>query len=164
MRVAKDASGFGGRQGCKPLKRHLVCLAGCLVILFLTFGVIRAEAEWPRVVLSKDGTQISFEVYGAGEPTLVFVHGWSCDARYWRAQVPVFSKRHRVVVLDLAGHGHSGMSRTKYSMGAFGEDVRAVTEATGSHRVILIGHLMATCGPSIMKATAGTCFLSTPLF
>ena len=44
--------------------------------------------------------------------------------------------------MDLAGHGHSGMSRSIYSMRAFGEDVRAVVEAVGSPSVILIGHSM----------------------
>jgi pimeloyl-ACP methyl ester carboxylesterase len=121
------------------------------VILLLIFGVIRAEAKWPRVVPSKDGIPISFEIYGAGEPTLVFVHGWSCDARYWRAQVPHFSKSHRVVTLDLAGHGHSGTKRLQYSMLAFGEDVQAVTEATGSNRVILLGHSM---GGSVIAEAA----------
>lgn len=130
------------RQSCKPVKRHFVCLASCFLILFLILGTIRARAEWPRVVLSKDGTPISCEVYGAGEPTLVFVHGWCCDARYWRAQVPHFSKSHRVVTLDLAGHGHSGTTRSQYSMLAFGEDVQTVTEAIGAHRVILVGHSM----------------------
>jgi pimeloyl-ACP methyl ester carboxylesterase len=121
------------------------------VILFLIFGTIQAKAQWPRVVLSKDGTPISFEVYGAGETTLVFVHGWCCDARYWRAQVPHFANRHRVVTLDLAGHGHSGTSRSQYSMLAFGEDVRAVTEAIGANRVILVGHSM---GGSVIAEAA----------
>jgi len=94
---------------------------------------------------------LSYEISGAGEPTLVFVHGWSCDARYWRAQVPVFSGKYRVVVLDLAGHGNSGMSRKRYTMGSFGQDVRAVTESTGSHRVILIGHSM---GGSVIAEAA----------
>lgn len=84
----------------------------------------------------------SYEIYGKGETVLVFVHGWSCDARYWRAQLPYFSKKYSVVVLDLAGHGHSGSSRLKYSMKAFGEDVQAVAEETGSSKVILIGHSM----------------------
>ena len=70
------------------------------------------------------------------------MHGWSCDARYWRSQAPHFAKKHRVVVVDLAGHGHSGTTRTRYTMGAFGEDVRAVTEAAGAGKVILIGHSM----------------------
>ena len=133
---------IGSSLGWKPGAKYLVGLLSCLVFLTLAFKTIPAQAEWPHIVLSKDGTPISYEVYGAGEPTLIFVHGWSCDARYWRAQVPYFSKKHRVVVLDLAGHGHSGITRAKYTMGAFGEDVHAVTEAVGSGSVILIGHSM----------------------
>jgi len=140
-----------GRISCKSDTKHFVSLVGCLVILILAFGGMQAWADWPHVVLSEDGTPISYEIHGAGEPSLVFVHGWSCDARYWRAQVQHFSKKHRVVVLDLAGHGHSGMMRTKYTMAAFGEDVRAVTEATGSNRVILIGHSM---GGSVIAEAA----------
>ncbi len=126
-------------------------LAASMVLLISVLGHTPAQAQWPRVVPSKDGTPISYEVFGRGEPTLVFVHGWSCDSRYWRSQIPVFSKKHRMVVLDLAGHGHSGMSRSRYSMRSFGEDVQAVTEATGSHRVILIGHSM---GGSVIAEAA----------
>lgn len=122
-----------------------------LLIFCLAFGTGLAQADLPQVVTSKDGNQISYETYGAGEPTLVFVHGWSCDARYWRAQVPYFSKKNRVVILDLAGHGHSGATRSQYSMKAFGEDVRAVTEAAGSRSVILIGHSM---GGSVIAEAA----------
>ena len=119
----------------------------CLVVL----GLSAARADWPHVVKSADGVPISYEVYGSGEPTLVFVHGWNCDARYWREQIPFFSKKHRVVVLDLAGHGHSGLSRTKYTMAAFGEDVKAAAEAAGAGRVILIGHSM---GGSVIAEAA----------
>jgi pimeloyl-ACP methyl ester carboxylesterase len=121
---------------------HLSRLATCLLVLFLLFGVSQAKAEWPGVVSSKDGTLISYEIQGLGDPTLVFVHGWSCDSRYWQAQLPHFTKNHRVLTLDLAGHGHSGMTRSQYTMLAFGEDVQAVTEAAGSKKVILIGHSM----------------------
>lgn len=136
------------RQGNQLIALVLMVVA-CLVASTL-FGVEPARAELPQVVMSRDGTPISYEVHGAGEPTLVFVHGWSCDARYWRAQLAHFSKSNRVVLLDLAGHGHSGMSRTKYGMKAFGEDVQAVAEAVGSRSVILIGHSMG--GPVIAEA------------
>jgi pimeloyl-ACP methyl ester carboxylesterase len=135
----------------RPVTKLMLILTSSLVFLVFPFGEIQAQTEWPHVVLSKDGTSISYEIHGAGEPTLVFVHGWSCDARYWRAQVPHFSKKHRVVVLDLAGHGHSGSTRSKYTMKAFGEDVQAVTEATGSFSVILIGHSM---GGSVIAEAA----------
>lgn len=122
-----------------------------LLIVSLAFGAGVAQADPPQLVASKDGTPISYETYGFGEPTLVLVHGWSCDARYWRAQVPYFAKSNRVVVLDLAGHGHSGGSRSQYTMKAFGEDVQAVVEATGSRSVILIGHSM---GGSVIAEAA----------
>ncbi|MGE4560727.1 MAG: alpha/beta fold hydrolase [Desulfobulbus sp.] len=116
---------------------------GLLLILAMIMpSAAAAAANWPQVVLSRDNTPISYEVYGTGEPTLVFVHGWSCDSRYWRMQVDQFAKKYRVVVLDLAGHGHSGLTRECYCMRAFAEDVRAVTEAVGSKTVILIGHSM----------------------
>ena len=121
------------------------------IICLLVLGLSAARADWPHVVKSADGVPISYEVYGSGEPTLVFVHGWNCDARYWREQIPFFSKKHRVVVLDLAGHGHSGLSRTKYTMAAFGEDVKAAAETAGAGRVILIGHSM---GGSVIAEAA----------
>ena len=132
-------------------KRHLVGLLSCLLLLLAAAGVTQARTPWPCVIPSADGTPISYEIFGTGDPTLVFVHGWSCDSRYWRAQVPVFSKKYRVVLLDLAGHGHSGMARTKYTMRAFGEDVRAVAEATDSRNIILIGHSM---GGSVIAEAA----------
>jgi pimeloyl-ACP methyl ester carboxylesterase len=151
MKVNTKIIWRNGRLRCKSDSKYFVSLTVCFLLLILTCGEIQARAGWPRVVLSQDGVPISYEIYGAGEPTLVFVHGWSCDSRYWRAQVPHFSKKNRVAVLDLAGHGHSGLSRTKYTMAAFGEDVRAVTESTGSHSVILIGHSM---GGSVIAEAA----------
>lgn len=130
------------KQYIKQITQKVSSVVILLAIQFIFAGLVDAKTEWPKIVPSKDGTPISYEIHGAGEPTLVFVHGWSCDARYWREQVPYFSKAHRIVLLDLAGHGHSGPKRSQYTMRAFGEDVQSVTEAVGSENVILIGHSM----------------------
>ena len=140
-----------GRPNCRIYIKPFVSLVCCLVFLSFSFLEVKAQTVWPHVAISKDGTPISYEVCGAGEPTLVFVHGWSCDARYWREQVPYFSKNHRVVTPDLAGHGHSGTTRKHYTMEAFGDDVRAVTEATSGSEVILVGHSM---GGSVIAEAA----------
>ena len=138
-------------QVFKNRRSVTIILSWCIVLLCVLPGPLNAQINWPQIAISKDGTAISYETYGAGEPTLMFVHGWSCDARYWRAQIPYFAKKYRVVTLDLAGHGHSGAQRAKYTMTAFGEDVRAVAEATGSRNVILIGHSM---GGSVIAEAA----------
>jgi pimeloyl-ACP methyl ester carboxylesterase len=115
----------------------LTFLLGCVLI-----AATAACAGTPYVVPSADGTPIAYEVQGSGEPTLILVHGWSCDARYWREQLAYFAARHRVVTVDMAGHGHSGAGREDYTMSAFGEDVRAVADAVGGDQLILVGHSM----------------------
>lgn len=92
---------------------------------------------------SSDGETISYSVFGKGDITLVFVHGWSGDGRYWKYQILYFCKKYRIVTVDLAGHGNSEQNRKVYTLEAFGQDVKAVVEDVNAKKVILIGHSMS---------------------
>ncbi|MCL5005039.1 MAG: alpha/beta hydrolase [Acidobacteria bacterium] len=100
--------------------------------------------------VSADGVQIRYELRGEGEPTLIFVHGWCCDRSYWREQLPYFAKKHRVVAIDLGGHGESGLNRKAWTMDAFANDVTAVARTLSLQQVVMIGHSMG--GSVIVKA------------
>ena len=100
---------------------------------------------------SADGIAIHFDAEGGGTPALVFVHGWSCDRGYWDAQFAPFAERHRVVRVDLAGHGESGSGRREWTMAAFGGDVACVLEQLGVDEAILVGHSM---GGDVIVETA----------
>ena len=102
------------------------------------------------VVRSQDGIELHYDLVGFGSPALVFVHGWSCDRTYWAAQIRAFAPRHRVVAIDLAGHGASGDGRESWTMASFGGDVAAVVEHLGLDDVALIGHSMG--GDIIVEA------------
>ena len=94
---------------------------------------------------SADGVPIVYEVNGdarADVPTLVLIHGWSCDRTYWGAQVGPLAERYRVVTLDLAGHGDSGLGRENWTIASYGADVAAVIEELNLNDVILVGHSM----------------------
>ena len=93
--------------------------------------------------LSSDGVSIHHDVHGAGPETLVFVHGWCCDRRYWRHQVDHLADRFTVVCVDLAGHGDSGRDRQRFTTSGASEDVVVVVQQLGLDRVILIGHSMS---------------------
>lgn len=95
-------------------------------------------------VTSPDSIQIAYEVHGNGTPALVFVHGWSCDRTYWQGQLEPFSRDFKVVVIDLAGHGESGLSRRSWTIEAFGADVAAVVKKLNLQRIILVGHSMGS--------------------
>ena len=62
----------------------------------------------PRHVRSSDGIPIIYEVAGSGDPTLLLVHGWAFDRHLWRDHVGRLAARHRVITLDLPGHGETG--------------------------------------------------------
>ena len=129
---------------------HGMRYLGLVLLLAIASPALADEVNWPRMTDSADGVPIAYEVQGSGEPTLVFIHGWSCDGRYWRGQVPYFSQTHQVVTIDLAGHGHSGLGRDAYTMPAFGEDVKAVLDDLDVEQAILIGHSMG--GPVSVEA------------
>src|SRR6478735_4153417 len=109
-------------------------MSALLVLLFFT-----ATASAATV----DGLKIHSASAGSGTTTLVLVHGWTCDSSSWAAQVPVLSKKYRVLTLDLPGHGQSGSPADgKFSMDLFARAVEAVRAETKAEKVVLVGHSM----------------------
>jgi pimeloyl-ACP methyl ester carboxylesterase len=96
----------------------------------------------PQIANSADGVHIEYQVYGQGEPAVVLIHGWSCDANYWRAQLEPLKAKYTTITVNLAGHGASAKNRTDWSMAGFGEDVAAVVRQRQPRRVVLVGHSM----------------------
>jgi sigma-B regulation protein RsbQ len=88
---------------------------------------------------SSDSVSIAYDKVGEGKPALVLVHGWSNDRRIWNDQLDRFSDRYTVVSMDLAGFGQSGSNRQKWTMSAFGEDVKAVVKELNLKQVVLVG-------------------------
>ena len=97
-----------------------------------------------KFATSADSIQIAYEVHGNGTPALVFVHGWSCDRSYWKGQIDPLSRSSKVIAIDLAGHGESGLNRKAWTIEAFGADVAAVVKKLNLQRVILVGHSMGS--------------------
>ncbi|HEX7121704.1 MAG TPA: alpha/beta hydrolase [Gemmatimonadaceae bacterium] len=93
-------------------------------------------------VPSADGVPIAYEVRGSGEPALVLIHGWTNDRTIWGEHPRTLSRTHRVVTVELAGHGQSGAGRTNWTLDAFGEDVAAVVQHLELPSVVLVGFSM----------------------
>ncbi|MBN1224384.1 MAG: alpha/beta hydrolase [Candidatus Aminicenantes bacterium] len=144
----------------RPLKIFLMCfsvvllVAGCGKKGDEPVDVAGKKAEPSIIVdnaISADGVSITYEVRGEGEPALIFIHGWCCDRSYWKEQLPHFAEKYKVVAVDLAGHGESGLERKEWTMTAFGEDVIAVIDKLNLEQVVLVGHSM---GGLVILATA----------
>ena len=91
-----------------------------------------------------DGVTIHYTSTGSG-PTVIFVHGWTCDETTWSEQVPALETKYRAVTIDLPGHGRTGSpDGEKLSMDLFARAVEAVRDELQAQRIVLVGHSMGT--------------------
>jgi pimeloyl-ACP methyl ester carboxylesterase len=86
------------------------------------------------------GVTLAYEGRGAGKPAFVFIHGWTCDRSFFAPQATYFAQRHRVVSLDLRGHGESGKPRGPYPIAAYVDDIAYAIDQLGLGKVVAVGH------------------------
>jgi len=97
---------------------------------------------------TKDGAVLSYLELGKGKP-MVLVHGWSQSGLQWYNQIEEFSKTHRVLALDLRGHGNSSKVDNGYRVYRLAQDVREFMVGLKLESAVLMGHSM---GCSILWA------------
>jgi pimeloyl-ACP methyl ester carboxylesterase len=104
----------------------------------------QARARYPDTtgnVIREDDTRIFYEVYGTGDPAIVFAPSWSIvHSRIWKAQIPYFARHHRVVTFDPRGNGRSDRpdSSAAYAEEEMARDILAVMDAVGLDRAVLV--------------------------
>lgn len=114
------------------------------------------RARYPDVegFVERDGGRVGFEVYGTGDPPIMFVPPWSIvHSRIWKAQIPDFARRHRVIAWDARGNGRSDRPRdpAAHSDRSLAADLLGVLDASGTDSAVLVG-LSGAAVPAIMVA------------
>jgi pimeloyl-ACP methyl ester carboxylesterase len=105
----------------------------------------RAGETQPEDRFAKlDAMRVHYQNYGKGKDAVVFVHGWSCNLNFWKANIPAFVSQTRVIAVDLPGHGQSDAPQITYSMDLFARAIDAVLQDAGVERATLVGHSMGT--------------------
>ena len=92
--------------------------------------------------LKKDGVSLAFEDTGPGLPPILFVHGCSLDHSFFDPQFAFFRATHRVVSVDLRGHGSSDAPQQEYTMAGYAEDLAWLSGQLGLVKPVLVGHSM----------------------
>jgi pimeloyl-ACP methyl ester carboxylesterase len=90
---------------------------------------------------SNDGITLRFITIGSGPP-LLFIHGWSQSAAEWSKQIAEFSKTHRVISVDLRGHGESDKPEHGYRISRLAADVHDLVAHLDLEDLTLVGHSM----------------------
>ena len=113
----------------------------------------QSRARYPDVegFVERAGGRVFYEVYGAGDPPIVFVPPWQIvHSRVYKAQIPDFARRHRVVTWDNRGNGRSDRPQDPAAHTALerAANLEAVMDAAGVSAAVLVG-LSGASGPMI---------------
>ena len=93
--------------------------------------------------LRQEGAALFYEQTGGGEPPILLVHGWCCDHTYFAPQFEHFASRgHRVVAVDLRGHGQSNKPQQDYTIRLFADDLAWTCHRIGLEKPVVVGHSM----------------------
>ncbi|GAA4544057.1 alpha/beta hydrolase [Pseudonocardia xishanensis] len=93
-----------------------------------------------RTVELSTGVHIAVQDVGAG-PVVVLIAGFALTHELWDRQVRVLAEKgHRVVCVDLRGHGDSDAPLDGYDVAALADEVTAVLDAVDVRSCVLVGH------------------------
>lgn len=106
-----------------------------------------------------DGVRLCYAVGGHAGPSVVLVHGLGGTVENWRAVAPALAQRHRVLVPDLPGHGHSAALPEAAHLDVLADAVFAMAEAEKIEHAVWIGHSLggtvalraAVCRPEAVR-------------
>ncbi len=117
--------------------------------------------EWFAAAVADPGRSGSVDVDGAdisyrrweGEPgrDCILVHGVAAHSHWWDHIAPALAGRRSVVAMDLSGHGDSGR-RAAYSREQWASELKAVADAAGMDRPVVVGHSLG--GMVALRAAA----------
>lgn len=97
--------------------------------------------------VERDGVRSFYEVFGEGEPTILFLPTWSIAHSWvWRSQIAYFARHFRVIAFDGRGNGRSDrpLDPAAYAAGEFALDALAVMDATATQSAITVSLSLGT--------------------
>lgn len=101
------------------------------------------ERDWAVAFCHVRGRRTYFESEGGAGFPVVLIHGAGQDTSSWRYNVPALAREHRVIAIDLPGHGKSEVLLPPISSTSdFADHVWNVIRKLRLERPVLMGHSM----------------------
>jgi pimeloyl-ACP methyl ester carboxylesterase len=131
------------------MRRFLIIalsLLAALVALLVVNAVIvggetkAASAANGGQVLDLPGGDLNVTDRGPRDaPTILLVHCYTCSMSYWQRLEPLLRRDHRVITVDLLGHGDSEKPKDGYSMEHQADTIAQALDELGAPRVLAVG-------------------------
>lgn len=95
------------------------------------------------MLMELNGLKLHVEATGSGDP-LLLLHGFTGNVRSWDRFVPGWSKRRKVIAVDLIGHGETGapVDPDRYTMEQAVNDLAALLDELDLEQAAVLGYSM----------------------
>ena len=100
-----------------------------------------AMARSGGTLIETDVATANVRVEGEGPP-VVLIHGFGAALDWWDGIAPELARNHKVIRLDLLGHGGTEAPGSGYTIERQAALVRAVLDTLGVSRAVIVGHSM----------------------
>ncbi len=130
-------------------------------LLVFTLMSIYMFAQSPKksALVSVNGKNLYYEVYGEGEP-LFLLHGYTLSSQSWHPYVNDFEPEYEVYLVDLTGHGKSDKFEEDLSVKSVAEDLNALVRFLNLEKIKAIGfsfggdvlYQLALLNPSLIES------------
>lgn len=131
----------------RRLKVGIGLVLALLALLVLNALLVDGETKGATAtvdggrILDLPGGELQAVEHGAwGAPPIVLIHCFSCAIDWWDGMVPLLARDHRVVAIDLLGHGGSEKPGSGYTPENQAEVVAQALERLGVRKATVVGH------------------------
>jgi len=137
-------------RGWKIGRRAKIAVGALLAILaLLGLNAVLLEGETEEaettvpggtIVSTSSGDLQVVERGPLGAPPIVLIHCFSCAMDWWDGAMPALARGHRVIAVDLLGHGGSEKPDSGYSIEHQAETLARVLRARNVRDATVVGH------------------------
>lgn len=110
-----------------------------LLLVSLSIVVLALAGAFAASPARSDHAGLAFETSGKGEPTLVLLHGLGMDRDEWDRIAPLLEKRHKLLNVELPGHGASAPI-AKVSVSAVAQELDRTLRREKVKNPVLVGN------------------------
>jgi pimeloyl-ACP methyl ester carboxylesterase len=102
------------------------------------------DAMKRTVALANGETLAYIDAGDPAGPPVVLIHGYTDSARDWVPLLPYLSKRLRLILVDIRGHGASSKPECCYTRFDFAYDIKLLLDALKVSKADIVGHSLGS--------------------
>lgn len=103
-------------------------------------NILANQWGFERKFATINGRKTSYFLLGAGEKTIVFLHGWGSSASAFFFAMKQLCAKYRVLALDFLGFGESDYPPENYGVKDYANDVANLMQTLAITNATVVGH------------------------